>query len=49
MPHCDKCNQPEYVCTCNVNLCAGCGEELSEEEIKLKREICFSCYLCQQD
>jgi hypothetical protein len=44
IPHCEKCNQPEYACRCEASLCADCGEELDEEAMQLGRELCFSCY-----
>jgi hypothetical protein len=45
MPHCGKCNQPEYACTCNRNRnrCRHCGSEAD----RLLAGECFSTKDCE--
>ena len=48
MPHCEKCNEPEYACTCHEGECLSCGCKLDAEEIECGRDECFDCYCARQ-
>jgi hypothetical protein len=48
IPHCLKCNEPQYACTCDEGLCIDCGCELNAEAKACGRDMCFACY-CEHE
>jgi hypothetical protein len=48
LPHCGGCGQPEYGCICPEAKCCDCGRDLTAEEIKFGRDMCFDCYRYSQ-
>jgi hypothetical protein len=49
LPHCPKCSQPEYACDCDDVCCIDCGCKLNKEALECGRDVCFDCYVAQQD
>ena len=49
LPHCNKCQQPEYACECPITQCRECGCDLDADALAADRDICFDCYCDEQD
>jgi hypothetical protein len=47
-PHCEKCQPPEYACTCADGCCVDCGCELDQVALEAGRDMCFECYVEHQ-
>jgi len=48
MPHCEKCNEPAYACTCVDDTCVGCGGKL-RGTLERQCKLCFECYLFAEE
>lgn len=49
LPHCVKCHEPEYACTCPVTECSVCGGKLDMDIRDSGLDVCFECYCDARD